>query len=174
MAYQAPGVIPSENPVLAEIEKKTGPMNFFRVMAHHPKGLEAFANLYTSVMGPGTVDTRLKEIVYLAVSTVNECEYCTEHHRKSSRPVLNEQEVHEIETEQGQNFSPKEQAALHYARELTRTASVDDNIRYRLQEYFSTDQVVELTMVVGLANFTNRFNNGLAVPLESDVLTRPV
>ena len=28
------------------------------------------------------------------------------------------------------------------------------------------DEVVELTLIVCLANFTNRFNNGLAVPLE--------
>lgn len=51
-------------------------------------------------------------------------------------------------------------------RELTRTASVDDGVRFRAQEQFSTEQFVELTMLIGLANFTNRFNNGLGVPLE--------
>ena len=64
------------------------------------------------------------------------------------------------------HFTPKERAALHYARELTRTASVSDDLRYHAEELFTTDEIVELTMVIGLANFTNRFNNGLAVPPE--------
>jgi alkylhydroperoxidase family enzyme len=31
---------------------------------------------------------------------------------------------------------------------------------------FSADQQVELTLTIALANFTNRFNNGLSVPRE--------
>jgi len=38
--------------------------------------------------------------------------------------------------------------------------------RYRAQELFSTYEFVELIMLIGLANFTNRFNNGLAVPVR--------
>ena len=75
-------------------------------------------------------------------------------------------ELAEINTEINQHFSPKEQAALHFARELTRNATVGDGVRYRVQELFSHEEYVELTMIVCLANFTNRFNNGLAVPLE--------
>jgi len=72
-----------------------------------------------------------------------------------------------------QLYSTREQAALHYARELTRTASVDDSVRYRAQEHSSTDEFVELTILVGLANFTNRFNNGLAVPVHVTIAAAP-
>jgi len=158
-------VDPAQNPVLAEIENKTGPNNFFRVMANRPEAMEHFARFYDSLMGDRSVlEPRLKEMVYLAVSFVNECDYCTRHHTTAAHNLgFADTEVDEIENETNTRFSQREQAALHYARELTRTASVDDDLRYRVQELFPDDQLVELTMLVGLANFTNRFNNGLAV-----------
>jgi uncharacterized peroxidase-related enzyme len=172
MAYNARGIAPETNPVLAEIEQKTGASNLFRTMAHHPRAMEDFYRLYTTLMDHGVVERRLKEMLYLAVSFVNECDYCTRHHVKSARDAgLTEQQIHEIQTEQGQNFTPKEQSALHYAREITRTSAVDDDTRYRLQEQFSNDQFVEITMVVALANFTNRFSNGIDIPLEDEVLS---
>ncbi|MDP9053263.1 MAG: carboxymuconolactone decarboxylase family protein [Acidobacteriota bacterium] len=168
MATTVKAVEPARNEALAEIEKKTGPSNFFRTMAHRPEAMQDFARLYADLMGPGArLDRRLREMVYLAVSDVNECAYCAEHHRKTAQAAgISDQEMGEINTENNQHFSLKEQTALHYARELTRNSMVSDDLRYRAQEQFSTDEFVELTMVVCLANFTNRFNNGLAVPSE--------
>jgi uncharacterized peroxidase-related enzyme len=162
------GVDPAQNAALAELETKTGPSNFYRMMAHRPEAMQAFQGLYKSVMGPGVLDRRIKEMVYLAVSCVNECDYCTAHHLKGARAAgLTESEIYEIQAENNQHFTPKEQAALHYARELTRTADVEGVHRYAVEELFSNDQVVELTMVVCLAHFTNRFNNGLQVSVEA-------
>ena len=169
MATTLKAVEPATSPALAELEKKTGPSNFFRTMAHRPEAMQEFARLYNSLMGPGAkLDRRIREMVYLAVSYVNECTYCATHHQKTGLASgLSEADLSHLNTENNQHFSPKEQAALHYARELTRTATMSDDIRYRVQELFTPDEFVELTMIVGLANFTNRFNNGLAVPVES-------
>jgi uncharacterized peroxidase-related enzyme len=161
-------VEPALNPALAEIESKTGPSNFLRMMAHRPEAMQNFTGLYGSVMGSASLlDRRLKEIIYVAVSSVNECSYCSSHHTKAALAAgLSENEIREIEHENNQHFTPKEQAALHYARDLTRNASVGSETRYRAKELFSSGEFVELTMIVCLANFTNRFSNGLAVPLE--------
>jgi uncharacterized peroxidase-related enzyme len=167
MASIVKGVEPALNPLLAEIEKKSGPSNFFRVMAHRPEVVEPFIGLFKAVMGRGTLERRIKEMTYLAVSYVNECAYCGGHHEKGARAAgLTDAEIHEILTENNQPFSPKEQAALRYARDLTRTADAEDT-RDAVHELFSPEQLVELTLVVCMANFTNRFNNGLSVPLES-------
>ena len=168
MAYTIKGVEPAQNAALEAIESKSGPNNFLRVMAHRPQAMEAFNQFYGSIMGSSSLlDRRIREMIYLSVSFVNECSYCSTHHTKSALAAgLSSSQIREIEVENNQHFSPREQAALHYARELTRTASVGDDTRYRAQELFSDDEFVELTMLVGLANFTNRFNNGLAVPLD--------
>lgn len=168
MAYTIKGVEPPQNTALAEIEKTTGPSNFLRTMAHRPEAMQDFVRFYGDVMSPAArLDGRIREMVYLAVSTVNECRYCTVHHTKAAVAAgVGLAEIREIEFENNQHFSAKEQAALHYARELTRTASVGDDTRYRAQELFSSDEFIELTLIVGLANLTNRFNNGIGVPLE--------
>jgi AhpD family alkylhydroperoxidase len=120
-------------------------------------------------MGPGALERRLKEMVYLAVSFVNECDYCTEAHLKGGRKAgLSEREIEDLENETNQNFTLAEQAALHYAREMTRACAEDFDTREHLQEHFNEAQMVELTLVVALANFTNRFNNGLNTQVEHE------
>ncbi len=165
MITRTKGVEPALNPVLAQIETKTGRNNFFRVMAHRPEAMENFSRLYDSLLGDRSLlDPRLREMVFLAVSFVNECSYGAAHHTKTARTAgLSESEISEVELENNQHFPAREQAALHYARELTRTASVNDDTRYRVQELFPDEEFVELTMLVGLANFTNRFSNGIAI-----------
>jgi len=162
-----PGVDPATNEALAEIERKTGPNNFYRAMAHKPEAVANFPKFYGSIMGPGSLDRRLKELVYLAVSTVNECAYCTAAHLKGARKAgLSERDVEDIRSETNQNFSPAEQAALVFAREMTRACAADAGTRDKLREHFSEEQLVELTLVIAMANFTNRFNNGLDVQVE--------
>lgn len=169
MAQMVHGVDPATNETLAEIERKTGPNNFYRAMAHKPDVLAAFPRVYGSIMGPGTLDRKLKEMVYLAVSTVNECPYCSDAHLKGARKAgLTEHDIEDVESETNQNFTPAETCALHYAREMTRSCASEFETREQLKEYFSEDQLVELTLVVAMANFTNRFNNGLNVPVEHE------
>ena len=43
---------------------------------------------------------------------------------------------------------------------MTRNADADDT-RDALLEHFNDEQIVEITLVAAMANFTNRFNNGL-------------
>ena len=168
MAYPAKPVDPALSPALAEIEMKTGPMNILRVMAHQPDALREFVPLYATVMGARVIETRLREMIYLAVSFVNECDYCASHHIGTGRGTgLTDDEIREIEMENNQNFTPDEQAALHYVRELTRTASADGSTRHAVEERFTPEQFVAITMIAAMANFTNRFNNGLSVPLEA-------
>jgi uncharacterized peroxidase-related enzyme len=167
MGQMVHGVDPANNETLAAIEGKTGPNNFYRAMAHKPDVIATFPKLYSSIMGRGSLDRRLKEMVYLAVSTVNECKYCTEDHLRGARKAgLSEREIEDIESETNQHFTAAEQTALHYAREMTRACADEFGTREHLHQHFTEEQLVELTLVVAMANFTNRFNNGLNVQVE--------
>ena len=174
MGQMVHGVDPANNEALAELERKTGPSNFYRVMAHKPDVMAAFPKLYGAIMGPGALDRKLKEMVYLTVSTVNECKYCTAAHLKGARKAgLSEREIEDLRSETNQNFTPAQQTALHYAREMTRACADEFGTREHLREYFNDEQLVELTLVVAMANFTNRFNNGLNVQVESETELAP-
>jgi uncharacterized peroxidase-related enzyme len=158
---------PVQNEFLASLEAKgKRPSHFFRTMANRPEVLKNFVPFYGAIVGPGSVERRIKELVYLACSYANECAYCTAAHMASGKKAgISPEEMQAIQTEQDHGFSQPERAAIQYARELTRTADAGAT-RATLLEHFNDEQVVEITLVAAMANFTNRFNNGLAIKPE--------
>jgi uncharacterized peroxidase-related enzyme len=162
MATAIKFVEPAQNEFLADLEKRSNRANhFFRTMANRPEVLKNFVPFYGSIMGPGSVDRRTKELVYLTVSYTNKCAYCTAAHIASGRKAgVTEDEMRALQAGQDGGFSAPERAAIEYARELTRTAD-GAQTRDALSEHYKDDQIVEITLIAALANFTNRFNNGL-------------
>ena len=59
--------------------------NFWRALAHDPALLAATWERLKTVMGPGALDPLTKELVYVAVSVANACEYCTHSHTVAAR-----------------------------------------------------------------------------------------
>jgi uncharacterized peroxidase-related enzyme len=160
-------VEPSQNEFLAEMERKGRRENhFFRMLAHKPEVLKSFVPFYGAIMGPGAADRRTKELVYLAVSLANECAYCTAAHKAAARKAgITEEEIRAMETEQYQDFSVPDRAAIRYARELTEEAAASAT-GVGLFQHFNDEQIVEITLVAAMANFTNRLNNGLGLQPE--------
>ena len=64
-------------------------------------------------------------------------------------------------------YDEKEKAVIHYADLVTRGASAStDEVFAALGEYFSSDEIIELTFMICLANFNNRWNEALIVDLN--------
>ena len=59
--------------------------NFWKTLASHPPTLRRTWETLKSVMAPGAIDPLTKEMVYLAVSTTNGCDYCIASHTASAR-----------------------------------------------------------------------------------------
>lgn len=59
--------------------------NFWKVMAHDSALLKRTWEGMKEVMGPGALDPLTKEMIYIAVSATNGCEYCTYSHTASAR-----------------------------------------------------------------------------------------
>jgi uncharacterized peroxidase-related enzyme len=157
-------VDPSENEFLASLEARAKqPNTFFRAMAHRPEVLKNFPPLYSAVVGPGAVPRRVKELVYLACSYTNSCAYCISSHLPGARKAgVTEAEIGALEAGQDSALPAAERAAVEYSRELTRTARAATT-RDKLAAHFNDEQIVEITLVAAMANFTNRFNNGLGI-----------
>lgn len=68
--------------------------NFWRALANDPALLAATWGRLKTVMGPGTLDPLVKELVYIAVSTANGCEYCVHSHTTSARAKGMTAEMH--------------------------------------------------------------------------------
>jgi AhpD family alkylhydroperoxidase len=59
--------------------------NFWKVLAHDPTSLRRIWANIKEVMGPGTIDPLVKEMLYLAVSASNGCRYCIASHGAAAR-----------------------------------------------------------------------------------------
>jgi uncharacterized peroxidase-related enzyme len=161
-------VDPSENEFLASLEARAKQANpFFRAMAHRPEVLKNFPPFYSAVVGPGSVARRVKVLVYLACSYANTCPFCVASNLPGARKAgITEEEIRAVETAQDSAFPPAERAAIAYARELTRTAHAETT-RDELRAHYTDEQIVEITLVIGISNLTNRFNNGLQILPEA-------
>jgi len=157
-------VDPSENEFLASLEARSKQANpFFRVMAHRPEVLKSFPPLYTAVIGPGSVSRRVKILLYLACSYANTCPFCVASNLPGAHKAgITEDEIRAVQAENDDAFPPAERAAIAYARELTKTAHAKTTTE-ELRAHYADEQIVEITMVIGVANLTNRFNNGLGI-----------
>ena len=54
--------------------------NFWKYLANNPETLERTWNTTSQVMKAGALDPVTKELIYVAVSMTNSCEYCTKSH----------------------------------------------------------------------------------------------
>jgi AhpD family alkylhydroperoxidase len=59
--------------------------NFWKALAGHPPTLRRTWESVKEIMAPGALDPLTKELVYLAVSATNGCEYCVASHTASAR-----------------------------------------------------------------------------------------
>ena len=59
--------------------------NFWRYLANEPQTLERTWNSLQQVMKEGSLNALTKEIIYVAVSMTNSCEYCIRSHTAAAK-----------------------------------------------------------------------------------------
>ena len=59
--------------------------NFWKALACHPPTLKRLWENIKVVMGPGALDPLTKELIYIAVSVTNNCNYCIASHTAAAR-----------------------------------------------------------------------------------------
>lgn len=71
--------------------------NAWKAMARHPRVMRRFWQHAQEVMGAGALDAKTKELIYVAVSIVNGCHYCTASHSSfAKRKGATEAELAEL------------------------------------------------------------------------------
>jgi len=157
------------SPEVKEIYEKTlrgKPGNAQKALAHRPEMLKNFLPFYASV--GRSLDRKLYELIYLRVSMINGCHYCTQHHVASSQRVgLTAEDWSALKQGDYSRFSEKERAALVYVEKLTRSPhEITDADFAPLSKLFSEPEIVDIHLLAGLANLTNRFTDPLGLEVE--------
>ena len=59
--------------------------NFWKHLANEPRMLKHTWESLKAIMGPGALDPLVKELIYVAVSVTNNCDYCMASHTAAAR-----------------------------------------------------------------------------------------
>ena len=166
ISYVEPQFASPEVQQVYEHRLRGKPGSFHKALAHNPHALTPFLSLYAA-MG-ASLDRKLWEMIYLRVSFINGCNYCSQHHIASSKKVgLGPADWKAMKEGRISGYSESEQAALKYAEKLTSTpGQITDGDVEALKEHFSDQQIVDLHLLVGVVNLTNRFTDPLGLELE--------
>ena len=119
------------------------------------------------------VSIKYKQLAYLATSRFNKCEYCLARHAVAGlKAGLSEANIQALYQEgdlaSNPSFDNCEKTIIRFAEELTRTATVNYDTFETLREFFTDEEIVELTYSVAVANMFNRLASGLGIELEPE------
>src|SRR5204863_1117518 len=150
---------------VAENGEVTG---MYGVFAHRPWILTTMDAHFSAVMGSGTVPLKLKEMLALQASLAHAGEQGARGPEVLARRTgaTKERIVALLDFEDGP-FSEAEKAALRYGRRVTRDASVPDDAFADLRRHFDEGEIVEITCVLALFTYFNRFKEALRVEPDS-------
>ena len=70
---------------IMSVRKSDWVNNFWKALANQHRLLKDTWNTIKSVMAPGSIDPLTKEMVYIAISASNSCNYCTNSHTAAAR-----------------------------------------------------------------------------------------
>jgi uncharacterized peroxidase-related enzyme len=159
---------PSLKDLFADFIRERGAVpNMFRTLAHDPKILQTWFDMFRATLREGEVTTRVKEMVAVRVSHLNQSRYCLGSHTGlAKRFGVTEAQVSCLLDASTATFTPAEKAAIAFGEELTRSpAGVSDATFTELRKHWNERQIVEITAVAAMFNSFNRFNNALGVDL---------
>jgi AhpD family alkylhydroperoxidase len=144
-------------------ERGHAPVEMIQAMALRPEILRAFAGFGNAVYPGGILARRVKELVIIAASRSNECQFCVNSHCDLvDLAGIVDDPLAAID--QPESLAPPERLAVEY----TRAAMADSNnvpgaLTSRLHEQFTDPELVELSFLIGYINMLNLFNNLLGV-----------
>lgn len=139
-------------------------------MGRWPELLRSFSGLAGTVLGPGAVEPGLKNLVSFVSSNASGCRYCQAHtsHSAAHQGVSLEKIDAAFEFETSPLFDDRERAALRLARDASLVPNlVEDGHFEELRKHFDDREIVELTSVISLFGYLNRWNDTVATELEA-------
>jgi len=175
MALVAPLEDRDIDPALLEfVQFFKGPLgvipNSVRTMARRPAIARAFTDLNIAVMNcEAGVTPEFKRLLGYMTSFTSGCRYCQAHTiLGSARFGSTEERLGEVwDFERSAHFTDAEKSALAFARAAASIPNaVDEAIAASLRKHWSDDEIVEITAVVALFGYLNRWNDSMGSALE--------
>lgn len=149
--------------VYEKFEKDTGKVpEWVKVMAHNPKVVKEFTELFKVIMGEGYIEPLLRWKIAFVVSNSLRCPFCVDVTGKMLQTLGASEEVLE-KIKKGEGETDEEREVLELVKQVTQKAVCNPQLFGRLKQKFSEKELVEIVSIIGLFNYINRFNNTFCI-----------
>ena len=136
------------------------PLEMIQAMCANSQVLEGFGALSSCLYPGGSLEPAVKEIVILAASRENACQFCIGSHVDLAASIGIDQPLEILD--QPDRLSIRQRLAMNWTLAVMRNSNaIPDDLFNQVQDCFDDDGVIELTMLVGYINMLNMFNNAL-------------
>jgi len=148
--------------------------NSIKTMHHRPRIAYAFIEMNKAVMeNKGRVTSALKRLIAYISSNAAGCRYCQAHAIRAAERYGTEQEqlenIWDYKTHPA--FNDAERVALDFALASSVIPNnVTDAIANNLRKHWNEGEIVEITGVVALFGYLNRWNDSMGTEMESGAI----
>ena len=165
--------VPELKEAFAVYEKSLGFVpNSVLIMQRRPKLVNALSQLAAAVWDPsGAVDLGFRRLISHVASRAHGCQYCMAHTAGGAlRLGVSEEKLAAVwDYRSSPLYSEAERVALDFSLAAGSVPNdVTDELFAEMKKHWTDDQIVEITGVISLFGFMNRWNDTMATPLEDE------
>ena len=147
--------------------------NIMKIHSLHPEAMQKHLDFYLTIMFKRAgLSREQRELIATVVSSLNDCEYCTQHHGEALHAYWKDDErlAQLIDNQRAIELSDADRALVDYAVKLTERPDemAEADVQRLRDSGFSDQAILNLALVTGYFNFVNRVAVGLGVELNED------
>ncbi len=163
--YPDPEHLPNKDRALAE---KMPPLNIFRMLSGSPALFQPMMTLFSAYLSGGKLEDMIREIVILRVGHLQKCAYELHQHERVARTLnMEDAWIAALSPEQDLSVFPdKERMTIHYVDEVVANMSPSDATFAAAQAYYSDEELIELTAVIGIYMMVCRLIETFEIDIE--------
>ena len=162
---------------LQDVQEKSGFIpNVFLVLAHRPEEFRAFFAYHDTLMTrPGNVTKAEREMIVVATSNANQCQYCVIAHGailriRAKNPLIADQIAINYRKA---DITPRQKAMLDFAMKVALHAyAVDDADHATLASHgFTEDDIWDISAIAAFFAMSNRMANATGMRPNAEFYT---
>ncbi len=146
--------------------------NFFKVWAVSHESLKGIWPVMNHILTSGRVGQELKEMIFVAISSLKECHYCeAAHHAFCLNIGIPKEEIESLIQNHGiESGDPKEKAAIDFAVRLAKNShsSSEQDFQALRGLGFDDEEIMEIIAMSGMAVFYNHLANATKINIDSE------
>ena len=155
--------------IYRELKEERGKVaNIMKVHSLNPQAMKAHLDLYVTLMfGKSGLSRQERELIAVAVSAANGCEYCVHHHAVALNQYWRDEGKigRLIEDPQSVDLPERARQMFHYAVKLTKSPDGinRDDVDALHQTGLTDEDILNVNLIASYFNFVNRIAIGLGV-----------